>query len=177
MQPNRVHRDRLPNVDPCPIALWDGDPRGKPGHPIAPFAICADHARKLYETFDSYVGRVEGSQLVRASIALDWLQDERRKTAAWAEKDKQAIVYYVQIGEHIKIGHTINLQHRLHSYPPYRRLLATELGGQTVEHRRHREYKHLLAAGREWFTPAPDLLAHINDLRRANGAEPIVDAA
>lgn len=177
MQPNRVHRDRLPNVDPCPIPLWGGEPCGKPNHPVAPFAICGDHARKLYEAFDSYIGGVTQNEIFRASMALDWLEDHRRKEATWAKDDELALVYYVQIGEHIKVGYTTNLTLRLRSYPPYRRLLATEPGGRSLEGQRLREFKHLVDAGQEWLRPGPDLIAHINELRAADGTAPIQPAA
>jgi hypothetical protein len=78
-------------------------------------------------------------------------------------------VYYVRIGEHIKIGHATNLWNRMRAYPPSAELLATESGDQRLEKARHSEFRAFLDAGREWFRPAPELMAHIEKLGRDPG--------
>jgi hypothetical protein len=70
-------------------------------------------------------------------------------------------VYYVRVGDRIKIGMTANLRQRISSYPPSSELLATEIGGEALESRRLVQFNHLLADRKEWFHPGPDLLDHI----------------
>jgi hypothetical protein len=171
-----VSRTRPPIVDICPIAAKYGEPCGRPSTPLAPFAICADHARDLYQHVADYINRVEDSPIFRLSLGWNWVEQERQRDRGHADPD-QGFVYYVQIGSHIKIGHTANLGARMRQYPPTRRLLAVETGGRNLEGRRLREFRHLLDAGQEWHLPAPDLIAHINDLRAVAGSDPIPEAA
>jgi hypothetical protein len=57
------------------------------------------------------------------------------------------------------------------------RALATEPGDIVRERQLHRRFGHLLAHGREWFHPEPDLIAYINELRAASGIPPLDSAA
>lgn len=79
----------------------------------------------------------------------------------------RAVVYYVQINQHIKIGTSINVMRRLASfYLDEEALLATEPGGADIESQRHREFaKERVYANRELFRPSDRLLAHIEQLK------------
>lgn len=164
-------------VDICPITNDYGDPCGRSAIPIAPFAICGDHARELYQHVSEYVARVENDPMFRLGLAWNSMDQHNRREAARPVPVENGFVYYVQIGNHIKIGHTIDLGGRMRSYPPTRRLLAVEPGGRQLEYARLTEFRHLLDAGQEWFRPGPDLIAYVNTLRATAGSEPIPDAA
>lgn len=43
-----------------------------------------------------------------------------------------------------------------------------EPGGLVRENQLRNRFAHLLAFGREWFHPGPDLIAYINELRAAD---------
>lgn len=80
-----------------------------------------------------------------------------------------AVVYYVRLGNHIKIGTTTNLAARLNAlyvdHDP-ELLLATEPGGRDVESLRHHEFdQERVYANRELFNPSRRLLEHIESLR------------
>jgi hypothetical protein len=77
------------------------------------------------------------------------------------------VVYYLRIGNHIKIGYSANLSDRMRSYPPDAEVLATESGSKALEKARHQQFDHQLRLGREWFAPSLDLLTHIENLRTA----------
>lgn len=66
-------------------------------------------------------------------------------------------VYYVRVGEHIKIGYTRNVSNRLSGYPPNSELLAVELGNKTLEKERHHQFHAYLAWGREWFADCQEI--------------------
>jgi hypothetical protein len=76
------------------------------------------------------------------------------------------VVYYIRVGELIKIGYTRDLDQRLRAYPPDAELLATEIGNELIEQAGHAQFGDLLAARAEWFHPGPALLAHIEALTR-----------
>lgn len=84
--------------------------------------------------------------------------------------DPHPVVYYVRLGDHIKIGTTSNLTARLNSlyvdHDPDL-LLAVEPGGRDLESQRHSEFAaERVYANRELFNPSPRLLSHITAIRR-----------
>lgn len=77
------------------------------------------------------------------------------------------VIYYVQVGDLIKLGTTNNLTRRMRAYPPNAVVLATETGSYLRETQRVEQFAEYLAGRREWFHPGPRLLAHIEELRAA----------
>ncbi len=86
--------------------------------------------------------------------------------AAWKSRYPDSVVYYASRGDLIKIGITANLQQRMYDLD-VDEVLATERGNRDLEVARHHQFRHLLARKREWFRPAPDLLAHIAEVKAA----------
>ncbi len=75
------------------------------------------------------------------------------------------VVYYMRIGNRVKIGWSTNLPGRLATINP-EELLAVEPGGLAVERQRHRQFAHLRTHG-EWFQLTEALTEHIGSLRSA----------
>lgn len=140
----------------------------------APFPICIRHGAQLLRFMRDELDKVEQAPKDIQLLVLDKAYAPRTERAvARANEPVTEKIYYVQIGEHIKIGYTINLKQRLASYPPNRRLLATEPGGERTEAQRLRQFLEYRATGREWHYPAQPLVDHINKLRVRAGANPI----
>jgi hypothetical protein len=70
-------------------------------------------------------------------------------------------VYYAERDGFIKVGISRNVGRRLAALKA--RLLAVEAGNYMSESNRHEQFAHLRVDG-EWFSPGPDLLAHIETL-------------
>lgn len=109
-------------------------------------------------------------------IAEPWCYKGRVEIhlAAWhamTNRQPNHVVYYIKVSKYIKIGTTNNLTARINSYPPDSKLLATEPGGYDVEALRHEQFAKHLSARKEWFTPAPEILAHVKGLQRATVEE------
>lgn len=83
-------------------------------------------------------------------------------------KDQPGHVYYVRLGDRVKIGWSGNVTRRVRELPT-EQLLAIEPGDRQLEHDRHVQFDHLSAAGREWFRLAPDLLTHVIQVRQDHG--------
>lgn len=125
-----------------------------------PFPICAPHALELYRRMHEMVTEARANprdHLETHAKVVSQYHDERYAKA----NSPSHQVYYVQIGERIKIGTTKDLRQRLSAYPPGSQLLAVEKGGEDLESRRLQQFRHLLADRKEWFHPGPDLLDHI----------------
>lgn len=96
------------------------------------------------------------------------LSDERLQLTSGPKPivTKPTIVYYLRVGDLIKIGQTSDLPSRLASYPPNAALLATEPGERDIlEAERHAQFASTRAHRREWFHPSAALIEHINNLR------------
>lgn len=70
-----------------------------------------------------------------------------------------SVVYYMRIGNRVKIGYSTNLPARVASVMP-EEVLATEAGGRLLEDVRHRQFDQLRVI-REWFRYEEPLAGHI----------------
>jgi hypothetical protein len=160
--------NRIPESTRCTAVRSTGRFCDQPSLPGAPFPICVKHAARIMAFLNDVTPRTVGHQVVVAAEAI------RQNRAVVAERHRRApdvyVVYYLQVGDAIKIGYTANLPTRLRTYPPNAKLLAYESGGQRLEARRHRQFAEDLAAGREWFRPSERLLAHIDSIKAARAA-------
>lgn len=144
----------MPTIPTCTAQLRSGAFCDAPSLDAAPFPICARHARQVYEwAGDMLRARDLGLMRPAELVPLPPVESEPH------------VVYYLRIGDHIKIGTTYRLDERVKAYPPGVRVLATEVGDRSVEGRRLRQFNEYLAYGREWFHPGARLLDHIAALR------------
>lgn len=77
-----------------------------------------------------------------------------------------SVVYYMRIGNRVKIGFSTNIVTRLATINP-EELLATEAGGYVLEQQRHRQFMDLRTHG-EWFSYEDLLVDHIVKLRQGD---------
>lgn len=78
------------------------------------------------------------------------------------------VVYYLLLGDRIKIGTTIHLRNRLKSLRvDDRAVLATEPGGLELERRRHLQFATERLGRREDFAISARLMDHIRSLSLA----------
>jgi hypothetical protein len=88
---------------------------------------------------------------------------ERLEQARIARRSRTSVVYYMRLGDRVKIGVTTNLTARLASVRP-EELMATEPGDRSIEQARHRQFAHLRTSG-EWFKLEAPLTDFIDALR------------
>lgn len=79
--------------------------------------------------------------------------ETRRTTPGW--------IYYIQVGERIKIGYSVDPRQRLRQYPPDTPLLALHPGTMQLESEIHSQFTGSRIAGREWFLDTPEIRDHI----------------
>jgi len=85
-------------------------------------------------------------------------------TGSGKVEERTSVVYYMQLGNRVKIGTSGDLRNRVKQISP-ERVLATEPGGTATEKQRHRQFADLRVVG-EWFRLEGELVEHINELRR-----------
>lgn len=82
-------------------------------------------------------------------------------------RPRSPIVYYVLLGNRVKIGTTTNLERRLQNIQP-EQVLALEDGDEKLERSRHATFRNLRVSG-EWFRHESPLVEFIADLPRYTG--------
>ena len=83
-----------------------------------------------------------------------------------------SVVYFARMADGvIKIGHTTNLHHRLHSIRG--ELLAFRLGDAVDERRVHAQLRAYRAHSREYYRPAPEVMAVVEAAREGLGLAPM----
>lgn len=76
-------------------------------------------------------------------------------------EDPTSVVYFVRVGDRIKIGTTVNLKNRLRALTlSEKNVAATQPGSRHEEADLHWRFRHLRLEG-EWFRAAPELLEYI----------------
>lgn len=107
--------------------------------------------------------------------AEEW---KARREAARRWKKSPGIVYYILRGPLIKIGTTTRPRQRFDALMPDA-ILAIEPGDKELEGIRHTQFEPLRDrnVGREYFTPGPELIAHIRELREEQGVPHIPHAS
>lgn len=79
------------------------------------------------------------------------------------------VVYYLRLGELVKIGTTANPRQRFGALP-HDEVLAFERGNRRLEQARHAQFAAARAGTSEWFELTADLAAHVDIL--AGGIDP-----
>ena len=126
--------------------------------------ICYPHGTRIAEYFDimgedfqtklDRVVRIEGS--ARANRLEQRKVEARKISPGW--------IYYLLVGDRIKIGYSTDVKRRLRQYPPDSPLLALHPGTKTLEHDMHVKFAGCKAAGREWFLDTPEIRQHITQV-------------
>lgn len=144
----------------------------------APFPICKVHADKLFEhltgePFQIWVARSMLSGPYR--LTLETEDEDRARLKAHEKRraeafEAQSQVYYVRMGDRVKIGYSTNMRQRLAAFRLTEdSVLATEPGGRELELERHRQFADERVGRIEEFNPSRRLLAHIDSIRREHG--------
>ena len=114
-------------------------------------------------------------EIVRAAVALGRHYHKRNESPLplpgqrISELDK-ALVYYVRMGNLIKIGTTRDMRQRMRELRPDE-ILAVEPGSYELETQRHQQFTRFRSHG-EYFLPARPLIDHISALRKKHGRTP-----
>lgn len=154
-------------IKDCPM---DGGFHGTP--------MCEDHAWEVWATLDAVKDYEHTREEARKNIAKREavLAEEARKkavdlTATWKSQRwiEPGWIYYLSIGELVKIGYTADMERRMKQYPPHSELLATHPGTPKLEREMHHKFLHHLSHGREWFKPGDDLMSHIDQVKSTFG--------
>lgn len=164
------------NVIPLSVAVshcrWPGC-QVEPTSTAIP--LCERHYAYIGQKFMGDHADVVIDDLMLRTTSPERIEERRRRNAEHKAKraaalEEQSQVYYVRIGDHIKIGYSINLVQRLSSLRVDRDcVLATEPGGRQREAERHKQFAPERVGRKENFNPSRRLLDHIESIRQQHG--------
>lgn len=144
----------------------------RPSLPGAPFPICILHAARLMSYLDSRMPSLLDDRMMVMVRSMEKVHPApKRPGLPQPNQVFDPVVYYIRVGEHIKVGYTSNLTERLRAYPPDSIVLATEPGDRDLESERHRQFRDERRMGQEWFNPSERLLAHIEQIKAEQAAQ------
>jgi hypothetical protein len=119
----------------------------------APVRLCGKHIREVYEfAQDLVTDRWDGA--VREYVA--GLHDTFKPPPAVKKRPRQGYVYFIRLGDRIKIGYTENVDRRL-SELPHEEVLGVIPGTRDDEQGWHRLLADYRTVG-EWFLADPEVL-------------------
>jgi hypothetical protein len=88
--------------------------------------------------------------------------DERPLASVRIDRERVGRIYYVEVGDLIKVGFSTRMTERLAMFPPGSVLLASHEGTLNDEAVIHDTLAPWRAAGNEWYHPSPEVLAHVD---------------
>lgn len=125
----------------------------------SPVPVCEPHGIEIARVFQVHL------DIERAHEARRHQSARESKKPPEKRRDGREVVYYVRIGDCIKIGYTRRLRRRMSSLRVTTdHLLAIEDGGRELEAQRHREFVGDRLGRMENFRPSEALLEHIERL-------------
>lgn len=124
------------------------------GHAFEVWRICRDQANRSNNRVATHTTHVKG-ELTTVERPVS--------TVGW--------IYYLRIGDHIKIGYASRLLNRLKSYPPTAEFLYAHRGTKTDEKVAHSLLYLRRVAGREWFDPHEEVFAYIEQQKARFGPQ------
>lgn len=133
--------------------------------------LCGFHAKQIQDALAEI--QVDGSP-----ESFDRLMRTRDRSRRWNRQqdelaalrgDQPGWVYYLGIGQLVKIGYSADVRRRMTAYPPGSELLAVEPGSLALETSRHRAFAGSLVEGREWFRRDAPLQEHIDQVVQVHG--------
>lgn len=122
----------------------------------APIPLCGKHIREVYEfAQDLVTERWDGA--VREYVAD--LQDRFKPPQSVTKRPRPGYVYFVRLGDRIKIGYSENVARRL-TVIPHEEVLGVVPGTREDEQGWHQLLADYRTVG-EWFRAEPDVLAAV----------------
>lgn len=140
--------------------------------------MCRAHAELVHKQVEADRCRRANAASARSAEATMRMQTKVDAAIAAGEmrpvppKVPREFVYYVQVGGHIKIGWTSQLDKRMHSYPPNSTLLAVHPGSRADERQLHKRFAVHRSHGQEWYPLVPVILDHIKRVIADHGEPP-----
>lgn len=99
---------------------------------------------------------------------------EHSRSRRTAGNGRKAVVYYLRVGDLVKVGYSFTLEQRLRQYPPDTEVLAIEPGDEVLEKRRHHDLRNSRARGREWYHPTEEVELHIARIVEQHGPPVVI---
>lgn len=140
--------------------------------------ICIRHASVIWQQMARFARTPEMIEAVadvqRGVAERDARLHEERKASRLANV-AHGDIYFVRVGNLIKVGWTRDLWSRLKAYGASAELLVSYPGSRDDETNLHRQLSPARAKGREWYTDGPIVAKFIADALSQYGQPPPMD--
>lgn len=132
--------------------------------------LCELHAGLVWETVENRDAR-QLDVLIPGSEWRDYVRAETRAKRSVERRKPASIgqIYFVRIGEPIKVGWTTKLADRVRAYGPTAELLVNYPGSRADEATLHRQLTPSRFRGREWYSETDIIQAFIAEALKKYG--------
>lgn len=106
--------------------------------------LCNQHMGYAHALYDDYVWTREKA--------------ERKRSREEAEQHRIGWIYFILVGDKVKIGYAFDLPRRLKQYPPGSLVLAAHWHAKKADEQAlHQRFAQYRVAGREWYRDCPEI--------------------
>lgn len=142
---------------------------GRPAFYVDGQPVCTDHALEIANAVDGRPVDTKVAEALKAQRVRERVSAAEDEVRVARGKRQPGFVYYIRMGDLIKIGYASNISRRMRAYPPSAELLAAHPGTIELEKSIHADFHAFLRRGREWFEPHQSVMAHIASVREKFG--------
>lgn len=129
--------------------------------------LCGTHANNVADTVNAHRAKMQTQFQQKVRDYFDKIDPPPPDPKP--EPERLQVIYYLQVGGHIKVGWTSQLEKRMRSYPPNSQLLAVHPGTRAEERALHKRFAVHRSHGAEWYPLVPVLLEHIDRVKAEHG--------
>lgn len=133
--------------------------------------MCQEHALQVWATVQEMI-----DPATLRNIAYDRITPHEEKHPELYEpipiSESAGVVYFVRIGDLIKVGFSSDVHRRMDAYPPDAELLAYHSGSFADEQRLHKLLTVHRAKRREWYHPTPEVMKAVEEAKVQQSKDP-----
>lgn len=133
--------------------------------------MCQEHALQVWATVQEMI-----DPATLRDIAYDRVAPDEEKNPELYEpipiSESAGVVYFIRVGDLIKVGFSSDLSRRMKAYPPDAEVLAYYSGSFAEEQQTHQLLSAHRAKRREWYHPTPEVMAAVEDAKARQAQEP-----
>lgn len=133
--------------------------------------LCREHASIVWRIFEMNEPALH-HEIVREKYKAEQQERAEKADRVRLTAKRPGYVYYVQVGDRIKIGFTTSVMDRMKAYPPTSVLLVYHPGTPDLEKEMHSKFRIFLAEGREWFRADDRISEHIAEINERYPMDP-----
>jgi len=123
--------------------------------------LCMSHRQDAWDDVQDWMERTKINHATAARQERKLKREREIQAQREAHGNQPGWIYYIRVGELVKVGYSTDVPKRMRQYPPDSVLLAVHPGTPGLEVQLHRDFTASRARGREWYWPDTQINEHV----------------